>query len=320
MQPMRAERETPVETKKVLGVVPEAENLTFTNDGRLLISGGDGLYEVDPEGRTPVRRIPIAFDRNSSPSLENRAIFLGLTQCRHFVYASCTHSLEDPKSPRYIMFMDTTQSSASMVAIHKMENEGFFNGMAADSEGNLYLADGGKIIPPKSGKLVKLRLSSPTTVAERSDWLASEGGRPNGVKIDGDTLYFSEEPLLFFVGDSHVKKVRIKADGAAGVVEKIYSRPSGKLLDDIELVEGGLLVTQTRIINRHSRIGNKVIHISEDGAKLHETQVALALPSAVKLVPDAESSPSPDFIVTERGDAVSRISQDWGLKPRRVNR
>jgi hypothetical protein len=317
MQPMTLETST--DAKKVISLVPEAENLLFTSDGRLFVSGHDGLYQVDLDGLAPPRRIPFAFDMNSSPSLKNEAFFLGLAQVGHFVYASCTQSPMDSDSPRYIMFMDITQSPLKLTPILKAENEGIFNGMAADDEGNLYLADSGRIRIPKPGRIMKLKLSSPTTVAELTEWLPSEGARPNGIKIDGDMLYFSEEPLLFLftIGDSHVKKVQINTDGTAGSPINIFTTTSGKLLDDIELVQDGLLATQSRLLNPHSRKVNKILHISESGERLHESELPLALPSAVTLVPEAGSEP-PDLIVTERRGMVSRVSQTWGVKPRRV--
>ncbi len=305
--------------KKMLGTVPGAENLLATTDNRWFVSGKDGFYQIDPDGVVLPRKIPIAFDPDAGPSTGKPAFFLGITQYRNFVYASCTPDQTRASSPRYIMFMDITQSPPAMVAIHQIFNPGFFNGLAADAAGDLYLTDIGETFPPRPGRIMKLYMASPRTVARQLEWLKVEG-HPNGLKIDGDTLYFSEEPL-YLVGKSLVRKVRIGPDGRAELPQTIYAADVLRLLDDIDLVDEGLLVTQAGLIDsikpewfHHSRF-NKIIHISENGQELHGSQMPLSPPSAVKLVPGS-ASPSPDLIITERTGEVSRFSQEWGLRPR----
>jgi hypothetical protein len=305
--------------KKGLCSVPEAENLMVTSDYRWFVSGSDGFYQVDPDGGTPPRKIPIAFDSNTAPSADNRSFFFGITQYQHFIYASCTPDPKDAASPRYIMFMDMTQTPVSLVAIHQICNPVFFNGLASDVAGNLYLANGGTFLPPQPGRIIKLSMTSPTTVAGQSDWLAVDG-HPNGLKIDGDRLYFSQEPSRI-LGRATVKKVSIQTDGTAGEPETIYTAGIARLLDDIDLVDDGVLITQAGLIDSidpatfHNSRFNKVIHISESGQELHSTDLPLSPPSAVKLVPDSVS-PSPDLVVTERTGEVIRLSQRWGLRNR----
>lgn len=115
-----------VNGKKVLGSVPEAENLIVTSDHRWFASGSDGLYQIDPDGVTPPQKIPIAFDAHSPPSTDKRSFFLGITQYRHFIYATCTPDPDNAASPRYIMLMDMTQSLASMAAIHQISDPDFW--------------------------------------------------------------------------------------------------------------------------------------------------------------------------------------------------
>ena len=307
------------ESKKILGSVPEAENLLVTTDQRWFASGSDGFYQIDPHGITPPQKIPIAFDAHSVPSIDNRSFFFGITQFQHFVYSTCTQDVKDASSPRYIMLMDLLKSPASMVAIHQISDPVFFNGLASDAGGNLYLTNEGTFFPPRPGRIVKLDMTSPATVASQSDWLVADG-HPNGLKIDADMLYFSQEPV-HLLGRSTVKKVRIKSDGMAGVPETIYTAGIARLLDDIELVEGGLAITQGGLIDEldpatfHNSRFNKIIHISESGQELHGSEIQMSPPSAVKLVSDS-ISPSPDLIITERTGEVIRLSQGWGLRKR----
>ena len=136
----------------------------------------------------------------------------------------------------------------------------------------------------------------------------------------GDMLYFSQEPA-YLLGHGYVKKVRIKVDGTPDMPVTIYTAGIARFLDDIELVDGGLVITQAGLIDSldpatfHYSTFNKVIHISESGQALHSSDVRLSPPSAVKLVPDS-AAPSPDLIITERAGDVIRLSQEWGLKPR----
>jgi len=305
--------------KKVLSSVPDAENLLVTTDKHCFVSGSDGLYQIDPDGATPPQKIPIAFDTHSTPSIDNRAFFCGITQFRHFVYATCTPELTSAISPRYIMLMDLLRSPLTMAAIHRISSPMFFNGLASDAAGNLYLTHEGTFLPSQPGRIVKLDMTSSRTVVSQSDWLAADG-HPNGIKIDGDMLYFSQEPI-HLLGRATVKKVRIKPDGTAGVPETIYTTGIARLLDDIELVEDGLLITQGGLIDEidpktfHYSSFNKIIHISESGRELHESDIQLAPPSAVTLASD-DAAASADLIVIERTGDVIRLSQGWGLKNR----
>ncbi len=305
--------------KKVLGSVPEAENLIVTSDHRWFAGGNDGFYQIDPDGVTPPQKIPIAFDAHSTPSIGNRAFFFGITQFQHFVYATCTPDVTNATSPRYIMLMDLQQSPATMVAIHRISDPAIFDGLASDAVGHLYLTNLGTFRPLRPGRIVKLNMTSPTTVASLSTWLEADG-HPNGIKIDRDTLYFTQEPFRL-LGRSTVEKARIKSDGTAGVPETIYTTGIARLLDDIELVDGGLVITQGGLIDEfdpatfHNSQFNKIIHISESGQELHSSDIPLSPPSAVKLVPDPASA-SADLIVTERTGEVSRLSQGWGLRNR----
>lgn len=302
-------------SKKVLGSLPNAENLIVTTDKRWFASGGDGFYQIDPEGATPPQKIPVAFDAGSPPSVDNCAFFCGITQFQHFVYATCSPDVTSATSPRYIMLMDLRQSPLAMAAIHRIADPVFFNGMASDMAGHLYLTNEGMFLPPRPGRIVKLNMSSPTTVARQSDWLVVDG-HPNGLKIEDDMLYFSQEPI-HLLGRAMVKKVRIKSDGTAGTPETIYTAGIARLLDDIELVEGGLVVTQGGLIDEidpatfHYSRFNQLIHIDENGQELQRTDIQLSPPSAVKLVPE-----STDVIITERTGEVIRLSLGWGLKSR----
>ncbi len=305
--------------KKVLCTVPEAENLIVTSDHRWFAGGSDGLYQIDPDGVAPPQKIPIAFDAHSAPSIDNRAFFCGITQFQHFVYATCSPELTNATSPRYIMLMDLQKSPLSMVAIHQIADPVFFNGLASDAAGNLYLTNEGTFFPSRPGRIVKLDMASPTTVGSLRTWLETDG-HPNGIKIDGDMLYFSQEPI-HLLGHSTVNKVRIKSDGAASVPDTIYTTGIARLLDDMELVDGGLVITQGGLIDEldpatfHYSSFNKVIHINEEGQELHATDISLSPPSAVKLAPDPASA-SADLIVTERTGEVIRLSQGWGLRSR----
>lgn len=310
------------EYKRVLGPVPKAENLIVTSDNRWFASGGDGFYQIDPDSAASPQQIPIAFDANSAPSTDNKAFFCGITQFQHFLYATCTPELLSATSPRYIMLMDLQQSPLTMVAIHQISDPMFFNGMASDMAGHLYLTNEGSLLPPQPGRIVKLNMASPTKVVGQSDWMMVNG-HPNGLKIDGDMLYFSQEPLRIGEHRATVQKVGIKSDGTvAGAPETIYTvGGADRLLDDIELVEGGLLITQGGLwahivpeIFPDSPF-NQIIHISESGQELHITDIQLAPPSAVKLVPDS-AAPSPALIVTLRTGEVIRLSQEWGLRNR----
>jgi len=222
-----------------------AENVCFTDTGRTFITG-DNVAELTADG--PVKLMP-----------GNYGTFAGIAQAGPWLYVVCSVNretiqpldLEDLLSASDIIqklsiltdsLMDKKILRADLrsggpdqlvfTAVHQLTGMLIANGMAADSRGNLYIADE-TFLP--LGKIVKVTVSEdPVPVTSQETWLSSADGiySPNGMCIRDDVLYFTDFDI-YASNTAQVKKVSI-INGNPGTVELVYSRPG--LFDDLDAV------------------------------------------------------------------------------------
>ncbi|WP_370261972.1 hypothetical protein [Limnobacter sp.] len=208
-----------------LATIPDAENLIFSNDGRLFVSGGRNVYEV-------LQKPDASFEAKALASEECN--FTGLAIARNTLYANCGDG-------RLWAGPLKTQGMA-IAPIFQMEGLGLANGLVDGPDGNsLYLADGplpGASLP--SPKLVKLQLDpqNPLRVLNQSTWLDLAGRFPNGVQRAGRTLLFTDSAPPAF---GQLSAVTIRPDGSPSV--PLVIGQFNAIPDDFSLVAGGYAVT-----------------------------------------------------------------------------
>jgi hypothetical protein len=292
----------------ILTTIPAAENAIQVSDGRLFVSGSDGLYLVDAASKTK-SKIPVAFDATSAPSTANTCYFTGLTQYSNYLYAACTPDVNSDSSPRYLLMMDLNQSP-QIRAFYRGNDAGFYNGIAVTGYDTLFVANMGGLNPYTSGKIQKVTMSAPGKVSSMNDWLYT-ANRINGMKVSGSTLYYTEDNL-FFAGVNFVKKVPITSTGAAGMPTTIYYSTS--YIDDFTLVSGGLVVAAATANPLNGAITGSLIHLSESGSVLHSAQFPDWQPTAAAIL---KSPTWGSLLVTElKHGNVFIFNQSWGLNPR----
>ncbi|HEX4842997.1 MAG TPA: hypothetical protein VFV57_04950 [Limnobacter sp.] len=256
--------------------IPDAENLLFSNDGRLFVSGGRNVYEVRAKTDGSYEALALA---------EQECNFTGLAIARNTLYANCGDG-------RLWAGMLKTQGMR-LAPVFQMEGLGLANGLVDGPEGNtLYLADGplpGSALP--SPKLVKLQLDpqDPLKVVSQSTWLDLAGRFPNGVQRTGRVLFFSDStpPAL-----GQLNAVTIRPDGSPStplVLSQFNAIP-----DDFSVLAGGYALTYF--------VTGQVVRLGLDGTVQESfdpftfstgaSQVRVGRPPMFK---------STDLLVTEKG-------------------
>jgi len=202
----------------VLTDIPDAENMVFTPNGRLFVTGGKNVYEIKRRSDGGFYKVAL---------YDGECNFCGIAQRGDYLYTVCTKTISLFIKRRYLLAARLT-SSPRFQAIHTLSGMSVPNGIAFDSRGRLYINNTAVI----GGKIVRITFSSPTQVAEQRTWRRWGVTSPNGMKIVGNTMYITDLGA--------VKRIAIRADGSAGPVSTIYSRFS--VLDDLMLYNGDPVV------------------------------------------------------------------------------
>lgn len=256
--------------KTRLVTIPDAENLLFTPDGRLFVSGGRNVYEIHRDGDGYA----------ATPLLDGSDNFCGLALRGEMLYANGFSGT---------LYAARLTARPALQAIHST-GLASANGLAAGPDGELYAVNG-PLTP--SPKIVRLRLdpADPFEVTEQTDWLvfAPLSSFPNGVQVRGRDLYYSDSAATAL---GRIRKVRINDDGSAGTPVDVASL-GASLPDDFSLV-GDLLLASYFSDGRIGLFG-------ADGQLIAQTDAgSFESPSQVRTGQPPLFATS-DLLVTEKG-------------------
>jgi hypothetical protein len=264
--------------------IPDAENILFGPGGRLFVTGGQGVYEITK-----------ATDGTFSATVisDTECGFTGMAIRGNVLYANGCNQLVAGEM--------TAQPVLS--AIFDFTGMCIPNGMAAGTDGNLYVVDEPlasenvtACVPPDP-KIVKLTIdpTDPMKVLGQETWLQ---GSPTGLLFLGqdNVLRFpnglvQENGTFYGTDGGSVYSVVLNADGTPGEVKPLFFEASAH--DDLGLVPGGLVVADFFL--------GKVILISRAGKLLQQTDpLTFASPSSARLAQPPMFEPG-DILVTEKG-------------------
>jgi hypothetical protein len=205
-------------TKTRLVDIPQAENILFTKDGRLLVSGGTNVFEIVRDDTAPsgYRGVPL-YDGTDN--------FTGMAQIGNTLYAATFGG--------GLYAGQLSQSPLKLQPIHDL-GIGSANGMATGPDGELYIANGPLAANVKPDpKIIRLRFDArnPLSIVEQTDWLTKGLLIPNGLRRRGRTLYVTDASLYPFATGG-IKSVRIRADGTPGKPQ-LFANVSISPLDDM---------------------------------------------------------------------------------------
>ncbi|MFC4158586.1 SMP-30/gluconolactonase/LRE family protein [Chitinimonas lacunae] len=280
----------------ILWQIPAAENQLTTEAGRWFISGDGAVYEGSGDGN--------GFERRALPARRldgtlQRCYFLGMAERHGRLYTICTDAALNPFAIKRLFSLDLSDPAAELREIYRPSGLALPNGLAVDAAGDLVLADSGAALLP--GRLVKLRLDSHGQVTEQLTLHQFPLCKPNGVRIDGERLYVSLNPLSY-VGVSQLKRYHFDGEALRDGVT-IYD--SWGFIDDFALTRDGVAVAEF--------LGGKVSHVREDGTLLK--QAWFDQPTSVSALAGGVF-PGGGIRVTERGHGRVVVEAEFGAWPR----
>jgi hypothetical protein len=270
----------------VLLPIPDAENLLFTDDGRLFVSGGTNVFEVVREGEGH-RAFAIYIGSCN---------FTGLAQIGDVLYANCFDGR---------LYAARLTAAPLLQPIHDL-GLAAPNGLVDGPDGELYLVNGPLAASAQPDpKIVRLRLdpADPLRVVEQSDWFRDGLLGPNGIQRSGRRLYVSNTGAG---GLGEIRTIEIAADGTPGASRQLIDFES--LPDDFSLVREHLLVA-------HFSAGRIALY-APDGGLLQSTGAGgFSSPSQVRAGQPPLFARS-ELLVTEKGaigDTGSQVGNALSL-------
>ena len=277
--------------------LPKAENAIQTTSGRTFISTNGALFEIKTSsaGKTATP-VPTQYTNASTTS----CYFTGLTEYANTLYANCAENILMPSAPKHLLAMDLATPGAKLTEIAALSNKGFPNGLASDGAGHLYFANTALL---SAGAVWRVTLSGRFSVAEEKEFYKFPFCTANGLKFHNNKLYVGANPPIF-LGLSQVLRYDVSATGLSN---KAVIFESWNVIDDFELVRGGIVATEY--------LTGKVSHVSETGQVL-KTAMGFSSPTSARLVWDAASAQR-QLLVTEAGaNRATWMTTDWNLSPR----
>lgn len=301
-----------------------AENLTITDEGQVFATGSLAVHEIVKDNKgiyQQQQEIPITAHDVPRDCLMN-----GITAQGNSLYLACAHIHKGDHSllpnlfgdirkidqnsdvlllllakevyqvDSYIIRADLEHQSLSFSEGIKLPGKCFANGLDGDRQGNLYTANPDGIF---SSSLLKVRFPNGCgTTTMGAVWHRPlDHGRPNGLKIRGDYVYYTCLHGLP-IRDSTLQRVRIMPDGSAGEVEIIH-KSSFSIFDDFDVVDNGFVITNIMSI---PYLSGSLLFIDNNGRLIGIFKNKdLKSPSSVKVVKKSQLFKEGDILITEKG-------------------
>lgn len=314
--------------KDKLATLPDAENLLFTSDGRLLVSSGTGVVELRAQGTGHVA-VPVASEAGTCNHT-------GLAQLGDWVFTACQKGLgllgtadNHLLAARLVAGQPLQFVQVDRASPDPMDALAIPNGLAVSPDGRLLVADYNLFAAAGVARVaLSFAGARPRIVGFEPNWLSGSHGvfHPNGVRVQGQELFVSDL--------SSVKRYRFDA---AGQVPLYLAAPDGRsvknevlvyqglgIVDDIQPHCGGVVVTDFT--------GGRLVYMAPTGPDanglpgyrqaLASPLQSLQQPSAV-VVGRAPLFGGHDVLVTEKGllfdfgspygNRLSRVRSDIDL-------
>ncbi|AXQ30258.1 hypothetical protein D0B54_16960 [Solimonas sp. K1W22B-7] len=264
--------------KTVLLTIPDAENLLFSADGRLFVSGGTNVYEITRSGN----------EWAATALYDGSCNFTGLAIQRNTLYANCF----DGK-----LYAARLTAQPQLQAIHDL-GIAAPNGLSDGPGHTLFMANGPfspTSLPNPQLRRVTLDPADPLKVVAEDLWTREGLLGPNGVQRKDNTIYVSNTGLG---GLAELRAYDIQADGSAGPGRQVASFLS--LPDDFSIVGDSFLVAGFGT--------SQIALIGPDGTLTSSTSLlSFSFPSQVRVGRPPLFAPT-DLVVTEKGILGDNVS------------
>jgi len=244
-------------------LIPNAENIRMTTDGRIFVSGSDAVHEI-VKNSAGVYSAPVAIE-------EGCTYYGGLAQLHDWMFSVCV-------DVNIIFSEDRVYLASGRLLAHSLVDDrtvtvatldDFFlaNGIdAIEHENAILIAD--EDFTGKGG-VTKMTLDfvsgEPVLMSMQTRWIgnAQNVRAANGVRVIGDDVYLTDIDT--------VKRVPIDESGTPGPAEVIYQAPT--VLDDLAPYCDALLVADF--------LRGILVYVPLDGSTAVESTAGFASPSAV---------------------------------------
>ena len=247
--------------------IESAENLLFTSDGRLLVTGSDAIYEVHRSGADH-------FEATVVLSGADGCIFTGIAEIAAVIYATCS----DYASSTLFAARLTDVSDIRQVAV--LSDVLLANGLASDSDGRLYIAE------MIQGQIERLTFSSsdPFAIASRQLWLAGTGLFTDGLKVFRSAVYWTDF--------GSIKTATIRPRGEPGLIRTLTNELT--FFDDLFVSDRRIFVADF--------LGGAIRSFDLSGfPRTTAVSGELVNPSAVAPAAGRLGLGADDWVVTEKG-------------------
>lgn len=213
--------------------LPHSENGTFTDSGRLFVAStdyGESIYEITKNSDGSYNSIPAIQGPDDCR-------YTGLTSSGNTLYAAC----QTASSDTYLMQIKVSEDGLSTISKKLPNNPALANGMAVGPDGSIYISDSQNAYSmTKSAPIFKVVVTNDATFEFTvEDWLGTEHiiKFPNGVQIEGDTMYFADH--------YKVRTIKIEENGP-GAVEDFYTTTSANMIDDLTITPDYIAISEIK--------------------------------------------------------------------------
>ncbi|CAG1018185.1 hypothetical protein BURC_02926 [Burkholderiaceae bacterium] len=309
--------------KDRIASIADAENQLMTPDGRLIVSGGTGVFEI--------KTAASGFIAQPATSEAGRCNHTGLAQIGAWVFTACQQrpwGLLGPPDNHLLAARLVAGQPLHFVQVERaspdpMERLALPNGLAVAPNGRLLIADYNLFMLAGVARVgLDLSGARPRITSFEPNWVGSAHGiaHPNGVRVTGNELFVSDFSFVKryqFDAAGNVP-VQLPLGGGRFVKNEVLVYQGLTVLDDIQPHCGGLIITDFA--------GGRLIYMAPDGddangmptyrLALHSGLQSLQQPSSV-LVGRGPLFGGRDVLVTEKG-LLNEFSSDYGNKLSRV--
>lgn len=265
--------------KEVLAHIPEAENLVFTDDGRLFVTGSN-LYEIIKQANGSFEAVPIAAEGSHSSSLGGLAIRDGMLY------------MNDELGSLWAARLAPT-ADMKLTKIHRYTGIAVANALDFGPDGALYSTFGPTPNFATLTSVVRLHLDpkDPFKVLEQEKvfGLAELFGGANGLVLQGKTFYIVGY-LSSGLDVSSVLAFDVGTDGTVGELRRVAGGVG--FYDDLEVIGDRIIVANNFL--------NSLLMFDKSGQLIANSGMIWDGPAALTWGRPPMFQPT-DILVAERG-------------------
>lgn len=273
---------------EIVGSLFDAENIVFTRPhGRLIVTGGDNVYEVIVNKRDG------SFAKNKLFPVD--VYFLGIVQLGDFLYTV------DERGNLYAAKVEQLEP-LQFRHIYTIQNVSLPNGMAADVDSMQHIFVADTALLKRTGKLIRLTIKpNHATVSEQVTWLEKPFiSHPNGLRYWNHSLYLTDTTRVVVVPI-------VRTTGAPDTRNMMTLFSKTTVLDDMNFVS----VNNTLYLVVANYLQSSLIFLNpQNGHIIHETSYFHFQAPSSLAQGQPPLFPINQLVVTNKGIVRSKLG--WG--------